>query len=110
MMTEQQMIFKSDGFQDKWRKCINTTLYVYRFSELVKDCVHRLMEALNDFFSNLKDTFRKFQLVIEKTVSIEPRQTFNRIYPHKYPHYVDRNRYNSKGFQRPIMRCARSRC
>ena len=109
-MMEQQTIFKSNEFQDRWRKCIRTTYYVYRFTEQVKDCVHKLMEALNDFFSNLKDTFKKFRLVIEEVIDKEPRQTFNRICPHKYPHYVDRNRYNSKGFQRPIMRCARSRC
>lgn len=121
---------QSDDLQIKWQKCLHETFFacdvVYRYAphvlekieevvnliityakrwcESLQEVARRFMEVirpafqkLSEAFNDLKDTCKDLEKPVEK-----------KSYPHSYPHNV--HKYNTRGYPRPIYRCARSRC
>lgn len=121
---------QSDDLQIKWQKCLHETLFacdvVYRYAphvlgkieevvnliityakqwcESLQEVARRFMEVirpafqkLSEAFNDLKDTCEDLEKPVEK-----------KSYPHSYPHNV--HKYNTRGYPRPIYKCARSRC
>ena len=121
---------QNDDLQIKWHKCLHETffvcdvVYIYvphvsekieevvnltityakqwyeslqevarRFMEVIRPAFQKLSEAFND----LKDTYEDFEKPVKK-----------KSYTHIYAHNV--HKYNTRGYPRPIYRCARSRC
>lgn len=113
MMTEQQMTLKSDDLQDRWKMSILTTCYAYRVVERVKEAIDNLVEAVIDIINSLIEVFKPVVDIL-KTVwedSIDfVEEHKEKSYQQSYPHNVDNLKVNTKGFQRPITHCARSRC
>ena len=114
-MMEHQKILNNDDIQNKWKICIKAYCVVYRLTEMcrsacdtiqkalksVVDTVTTVWKAFSDLFSSLWDSL----LLHIKHLKQPLRKKISR--PPKYTNFV---RVNTKGFTRPIMKCARSRC
>lgn len=119
---------QSDDLQIKWQKCLHETffacdvVYVYaphlmkKIEEAVtllityaRQCYESLQEVARRFAEMLRPAFQKLSEAFEDfkdTCDFEPVE--KKSYPHSYPHNV--HKYNTRGYPRPIYRCARSRC
>lgn len=119
---------QSDDLQIKWQKCLHETFFacdvVYRYAphvlekieevanliityarqwyESLQEVARRFMEVIRPAFQKLSEAFEDFK----DTCDFEPVE--NKSYPHSYPHNV--HKYNTRGYPRPIYKCARSRC
>lgn len=118
MMTEQQTALKSDEMQEKWKKCVVTTCYAYRVAERVREVIDTLYDVMRQVINSLAEAFKPVMETISFTfetlkdyIDEEFELTeYDKSYPQSYPRHVDNFRVNTKGFPRPITRCARSRC
>lgn len=119
MMMEQQIALKkSDDLQERWKTCIATTCYAYRMTERVKEAIEYLHEVVRHIINSLAKVFKplvdSLNFVFEGLKDfIDNHKDFIEYcqsYPQSYPHYVNNLRLNSKGYPRPIIYCARSRC
>ena len=116
MMTEHQTALKNDEMQEKWRHCIFYTCYSYRQAMSVVDRFEVIWEEIRKLINDLVEAFNRFMqsinLSFTEIVDIinEPLKQYCKSYPHSYPHSVDNFPENTKGYPKPIMRCARSRC
>ena len=120
---------QSDDLQIKWQKCLHETFfacdvvysyvpylekieevvnliitYAKQWCESLQEVARRVMEVirpafqkLSEAFNDLKDTCEDFEKPVKK-----------KSYTHTYVHNV--HKYNTRGYPRPIYRCARSRC
>ena len=116
MMTEQQTALKNDEMQEKWKQCVMYTCYAYRQSLDIVARIEMLWEAVRVILNSIAEAFKRFMQEINLTfteirdIINEPPKHICKSYPHSYPHSVDNFPENTKGYPKPIMRCARSRC
>ena len=77
--------------------------------ETVHETVIRMLysfsRALNDFFGKLSECLRNIGVLYEDTEDVVYEVE---VYKHHHKEVVPK--CNTRGFHRPIMRCARSRC
>lgn len=95
------------------------TCLTYGEYSYVKDFVNKALEAIQNLIQTfqrvfrslcdkISDSFKRFRITIEECLEPKPKS-----YPHSFPRYVDKvqfHKLNKRGYPRPIMRCARSRC
>ena len=118
-MTEQQTILKSDDMQLKWRDCVLRTCYAYREAEYLTSRVEQIKEVLDKFWEAVRIIINSFVEVMRPMFE----ELSNMLYEYKdfhireeycnyqsYPQNVYKSKVNTRGFQRPITHCARSRC
>lgn len=123
MMMEQQMILKNDDMQLKWRDCVLRTCYAYREAEYLTSRVEQIKEVLDKFWEAVRIIINSFVEVIRpmfeelsdmlyeyKDFYRREEQYSYQSYPQSYPQNVYKSKVNTRGFQRPITHCARSRC
>lgn len=115
---------KSDDLQDRWKVIMYQTCTARRIAktlmkvseqfveevqrevEAVAEVMYRAFDVLKEVCNTVWDKLKKLFLpVLEKS-----RKVDNKSYPHSYPQIVHNFKYNTRGYTRPIMRCARSRC
>lgn len=121
---------QSDDLQIKWQKCLHETFFacdvVYRYApylekfeevvnliiiyakqwcESLQEVARRFMEVIRPAFQKLSEVFNDLKDTYEDPVE---KPVEKKSYPHSYPHNV--HKYNTRGYPRPIYRCARSRC
>lgn len=118
MMMEQQMILKSDEMQKKWNTCVIHTCYAYRMVEHLTEAIEVLTELIRNILNNIVDIFKpfveSFQLVFNRFKDfLEDLEDYYvmeyKVYSRKSFH-IKKVVVNTKGFPRPIIFCARSRC
>ena len=117
MMTEQQTVLKSDDLKEKWNTCILATCYAYRTVDIIKEVVDDLFDVFRVLVNALSEVFKPvietLSFSINKVIHFLSKEDFHedsKSYPQSYPQYVDNFKVNTKGFTRPIVHCARSRC
>ena len=118
---------QSDDLQIKWNKCLHETFFacdvVYRYAphvvEDIEEMVNLLITYAEQWCESIQEVARIFIEVIRPAFQ-KLSEAFNDLrgtcfkpvekksYPHSYPHNV--HKYNTRGYPRPIYRCARSRC
>lgn len=121
MMTQQTL--KSDDLQDRWKQIMFKTCTVMRVAttmtrvveqfceevvrevEVVKEVMSKAFEVFKEVCNTIWEKLKKFIPVYQKC-----RKVVKKSYPHSYPQIVHNYMYNTRGYTRPIMRCARSRC
>ena len=72
-----------------------------------------LSERFKKLLSDLKEVLRKISEVFNrlvKHIEVHFTESIKNSYSHTYPQYVYNLRLNTKGFTKPVIRCARSRC
>lgn len=120
---------QSDDLQIKWQKCLHETFFacdvVYRYAphvlekieevanlfityarhwyESLQEVARRFMEVIRPAFQKLSEAFNDLKDTCEDFRPVEKKS-----YPHSYQHNV--HKYNTRGYPRPIYKCARSRC
>lgn len=119
---------QSDDLQIKWQKCLHETFFacdvVYRYVpylEKIEEVVNLIITYAKQWCESLQEVGRIFMEVIRpafqklseafndlKDTCEDFRPVEKRSYPHSYQHNV--HKYNTRGYPRPIYRCARSRC
>lgn len=119
---------QSDDLQIKWQKCLHETFFacdvVYRYVpylEKIEEVVNLFITYAKQWCESLQEVGRIFMEVIRpafqklseafndlKDTCEDFRPVEKRSYPHSYQHNV--HKYNTRGYPRPIYRCARSRC
>lgn len=117
-MTEQQMTLKNEELQLKWKACISFVCKSYECYTYIKEPLERVYTELKNVMNSLVEAFQPvFSTLIELARDIVDNIAINveikpvsKSYPHSYPHNVDNFKINTRGFPRPPMRCARSRC
>lgn len=117
-MKQELMKLKNDEMQEKWKLCISSTCYAYRKVEVFKGLIDDLYDIIRQFLNSLAEVFKpvieSLNIVFDELRDfIEERKDFimyMKNYPQSYPPYVDNLKLNSKGFPRPVMCHARSRC
>lgn len=118
MMTEQQIVLKSNDLQERWKTCVMTTCYAYRMVERVREAIDHLHDVVRQIINSLAEVFKpvveSLNLVFEELRDFidncEDFILYIKDYPQVYQHKVDNLKINTKGFPRPIPHCARSRC
>ena len=118
MMMEHQKILNNKELQNKWNSCIMNTCYAYRTLDRFKEVIDNLHEVVIQFLDNLMIVFKPIKdsltLVFEEFRDFIDKQEdfilYLKDYPQVYQHKVDNLKINTKGFPRPIIHCARSRC
>ena len=124
------MTQQNDDLQIKWHKCLHETFFVcdvvYRYvpyvSEKIEEMVNLTITYAKQWYESLQEVARRFMEVIRPAFQ-KLSEAFNDLkdtyedlekpvekksYPHSYPHNV--HKYNTRGYPRPIYKCARSRC
>ena len=114
MMTEQQIVLKSDDLQERWKTCVMTTYYAYKMVERVREAIDHLHDVVRQIINSLAEVFKpvvkSLNLVFEELRDfIDEHEDFIK-YMESCPQYVGNLKVNTKGFPRPITHCARSRC
>ena len=66
-------------------------------------------KLLNDLKEVLRRVAEAFNRLV-KHIEVRFAENIKNSYSHTYPQYVYNLRLNTKGFTRPVMICARSRC
>ena len=112
---EQQMTLKNDEMQEKWKTCILTTCYAYRMADSVKEIVEIFQEAVRQFINSIAEVFKPIVETLALTFKdffdkVEDLYDYEKSYPLNYPPIVNNFKINTKGFPRPIIGYARSRC
>ena len=111
MMMEQPVVLKSDELQEKWKKCVYNTCYVYRMVERVKEVINHLHDVFRRIINSLAESLNLvFEELRNFTDDHEDFIKYMKSYPPSYPQYVNNFPVNTKGYPRPITHCARSRC
>lgn len=121
MMMEQQIVLKNDELQDRWRQCVSLTCKVCSVIDIVMDAVANVMNTLSQILEEIRKVITPafdslvevFNRIVGDYLANEQLKEKLSTYPHSYPHYphfAKKSRVNTKGYSRPIMRCARSRC
>lgn len=110
----------NDDLQNRWENCVRITCHAFRTYELLKDFMDRALEVINVLIESIRNAFsgvfEKLSEAFKKFVEDIPKYCRNRVeknfqsYPHIFPHYVNNHKVNTKGFPRPVVICARSRC
>lgn len=121
---------QNDDLQIKWHKCLHETFFVcdvvYRYvpyvSEKIEEMVNLTITYAKQWYESLQEVARRFMEVIRPAFQ-KLSEVFNDLkdtcedfekpvkkksYTHIYAHNV--HKYNTRGYPRPIYRCARSRC
>ena len=121
---------QNDDLQIKWHKCLHETFFVcdvvYRYvpyvSEKIEEMVNLTITYAKQWYESLQEVARRFMEVIRPAFQ-KLSEAFNDLkdtcedfekpvkkksYTHTYVHNV--HKYNTRGYPRPIYRCARSRC
>ena len=82
--------------------------FVNKALEAIQNLIQTIQKVFRNLFESMSTTFKRFKTTFEET--LKPK---NRTYPHTFPQYVNKSKFynlDKRGFPRPIMRCARSRC
>ena len=121
---------QNDDLQIKWHKCLHETFFVcdvvYRYvpyvSEKIEEMVNLTITYAKQWYESLQEVARRFMEVIRPAFQ-KLSEAFNDLkdtcedfekpvkkksYTHTYVHNV--HKYNTRGYPRPIYKCARSRC
>ena len=120
---------QSDDLQIKWQKCLHETFFacdvVYRYAphvlEKIEEVANLFITYARQWYESLQEVARRFMEVIRpafqklseafndlKDTCEDFRPVEKKSYPHIYQHNV--HKYNTRGYPRPIYKCARSRC
>lgn len=119
-MKQELMKFNSDDeMQERWKSCVKITCYAFdrveRLIEAIKVTVEQIYEAvrqiINSFVEAFKPMVESFYTCF-RDLKEEVENLFIKCdtYPQTYPPIVYNLKVNTKGFPRPIIHCARSRC
>lgn len=98
----------NDDLQDKWKSIMLNTCREYQYKQYEESWAS-IRKAIETFSEKVKETFDQLYYYVEE---IEDILDYGDIksYSHFYPHNVHNCKVNTRGFPRPVSRCARSRC
>lgn len=118
MMTEQQMTLKNDDLQDRWTRCVRMTCLSARICKLASCAMSRITEILSNLIKSMaeyiSDVFSSIGDLISESIQ-KIRESFEGVdfsssVSIPRPKYNTVVRSNSKGFSKPVLYRARSRC
>lgn len=124
MMTEQQIVLSnsSDDLQYRWKTCVATTCYAFRFLERVKVAVENLLDVARQVINQLQEAFRpvveSLSLTLDKCKDLFDVLNKDDDYFEDKEDSFKKNvlyikcliKVNTRGYPRRITHCARSRC
>lgn len=116
MMTEQQTTLKNDVSQNRWKMCISITCQAIemckKYADIFKEISDILRVLIRDVATKMAEAFAEFRNLVcnRMDVYLDFDTTLSPKSRNKRPSYKDRVRVNSKGFSKPIICRARSRC
>lgn len=122
----KQELMNSSHLQYRWRQIVGVTCYAVRCTNIIVGVVNDVVDSYTKIWSLLielsepileplvlnYETFAEhmYKELIPILELIDDVEQPIESYPQSYPRKVDNLKTNTKGFPRPINKCARSRC
>ena len=107
-MKQELETLKNNELQYRWKIIVSLTCQEYRYRQF-EEAMKSIRESIETFSEKVKECFDSLFYYVDEIKDILDYDDI-KSYSHFYPHSVHNYKVNTRGFPRPINRCARSRC